>query len=499
MKIPRLAAIAVVFTMSASLVSACSAGSDKTDKDAKTTLKVMYYDERGFYQQYGMLFSALYPNIDIQVVSTQSIQYEEGKDMQKAQEDFIAEQKPDILMLDPTALKKRAEEGKLYDLDAFMKKDKYDLEGVVPGVVDYLKSVGGGKLYGLTPSFYSQAIYYNKDLFQKYGVPLPEDKMSWEQILQLAQRFPTTGTDKDRVYGMKVGYQTDLYNFGMMIGSSQGLTYINPTTKQLTLNTDSWKKAFETADKAIKSGTLYTQDPNQAANGATYEDYLLQDPFIAGKVAMLIEGNYMMEQLKEKDSRLKDKGVQNWDLVTVPVNPQSPDETTSMSLYQILAIDAKSPNAEAAWTFLSYVTGDDFARVTSKSMMNGGFPIRTKYLDDGSGTHHMAAFYSLKPIENPLYANYDKLPQQFFMNFSGVQQQSMQAVKDGKKTVAEALDELQSQGQQMLTEAIAQEKAAKANGDKPAEGGAASGGTTVVESGSVTASESASEAPKAAE
>ncbi|MFC5403526.1 ABC transporter substrate-binding protein [Cohnella soli] len=490
MKRSRVAAIAVVFTMSASLLSACNLGSDKTDKDEKMTLKVMYYDERGFYQQYGMLFSAVYPNIDIQVVSTDSIKYEEGKDMQKAQEDFIAEQKPDILMLEPTLLKKMAEEGKLYDLDALMKKDKYDLEGIVPGIVDYMKTLGGGKLYGLTPNFYSQAIYYNKDLFKNHGVPFPEDKMTWEQVLQLAQRFPTTGTDKDRVYGMKVGYQTDLYNLGMMIGSSEGLTFFNPSTKQLTLNTDSWKKAFETADKAIKSGALYSEDPNRPNSGSTYEDYLLQDPFIGGKVAMLIEGNYMMDQLKEKDKRLKDKGVQNWDLVTMPVNPQAPDETTSMSLYQIMAIDAKSPNAEAAWKFLSYVTGDEFARVTSKSMMGGGFPIRTKYLGNDDGAHHMEAFYSLKPVENPQYANYDKLPQQFWMNFNGIQQQTMQAAKDGKKTVAELLDELQAKGQQMLTEAYAKEKGAKpsASPEGEASGSGASGGATAVEAGSAAAS-----------
>ncbi|RKP47349.1 extracellular solute-binding protein [Cohnella endophytica] len=451
MRLPRLAAIVVVFSMCAGVMAGCSSGGNESKKDVKSTLKVMYYDERSFYQQYGMLFSAVYPNVEIEVVSTQNIAYEEGKDMKKAMQDFIDEQKPDVLMLSTDEYTTKASEGKLYNLESFIKKDKYDLEGIVPGVIDYVKGLSDGVLYGMSPNFYSQAIYYNKDMFEKYGVTLPKDKMSWEELLQLAARFPTTGSKEDRVYGLKTGYQTQLYYFGLNIGNSQGLSYINPTAKQLMINSDSWKAAFEVADKAIKSGSLYMENQNGMSGGSTYEDYLLSDPFIGGKVAMVIEGNYLMNQLSEAKARLKGKGIQNWDLVTMPVNPQKPDESTGMSMNQIFAIDANSPNAEAAWKFISYVNGDDFARVTSK-LQNGSFPIRTKYLDGGEGGHHMEAFYSLKPAQNNMYKDWDKLPQEFFMKFDGLTQQEMQNVTDGKSTISEALDNLQAKGQQMLTE-----------------------------------------------
>jgi multiple sugar transport system substrate-binding protein len=198
-------------------------------------------------------------------------------------------------------------------------------------------------------------------------------------------------------------------------------------------------------------------------NGSTYEDYLLSDPFIGGKVAMVMEGSYLMNQIKEAQTRLKDKGkgVQNWDLVTVPVNPQTPDESTSMSLNQIFAIDANTANADAAWKFVSYINGDDFARVTSK-LQNGGFPTRTKYLDSGDG-RHMEAFYSLKPSQNNMYKDFDKIPQQFYMKFDGLTQQEFQNVTDGKTTISEALDNLQTKGQKMLTEEAEKEAKAKAS------------------------------------
>ncbi|QMV41793.1 ABC transporter substrate-binding protein [Cohnella cholangitidis] len=463
MRSNRFVYMMIVSVMLVGLLAGCSAGGNESKENVKTSLKVMHYDERSFYQQYGMLFSTLYPNIEIEVVSTQSVPYEEGKDMQKAIQEFIAQEKPDVLMLSTDEYSRMSSEGKLYNLESFIKKDKYDLEGFAPGVIEYIKQQSDGILYGLVPEFYSQAIYYNKDLFAKHGVTLPEDRMSWEKLLQLAARFPTTGSKDDRVYGLKVGYQSDLYQLGMMIGSSQGLTYIKPSSMQLMINSDSWKTAFETANTALKSGSLYVEDPNQMNGGSSsYEDYLLRDPFIGGKVAMVMEGSYLMNQIKEAKNVLKDKGkgVQNWDLVTVPVNPQTPDESTYMSLNQIFAIDANTANADAAWKFVSYINGDDYARVTSK-LQNGSFPTRTKYLDNGDGLH-MEAFYSLKPAQNNMYKDFDKIPQQFYMKFDGLTQQEFQSVKDGKTTISEALDRLQTKGQQMLTEESEKEAKAKA-------------------------------------
>jgi len=480
MQYGKMAALTLCGTLTVGLAAGCSGGGNETKTGEKTPIKVMYYDERGFYQQYGMLFAALYPDIEIEVVSTSSVVYEEGKDMQKAMEEFIAEKKPDVLMLSSDEYSRMAGEGKLYNLDTFIQKEKFDLEGIAPGIVEYIKQLSDGTLYGLAPTFYSQAIYYNKDMFAKHGVTPPTDRMSWEELLQLAARFPTNGTGDDRVYGMRAGYQTDLYQFGRMVGSSLGLNYINATTKQLTINSDSWKKAFETADMAIKSGSLYSEDRSGGFSGS-YEDYLLQDPFIGQKVAMTIEGNYLMDQLKEAKTRLKDKGIQNWDIVTMPVNPQSPNESTAMSIYQIFAIDANSANAEGAWKFMSYVNGDDFARVTSK-LQNGGFPSRTKYIDGDEG-HNIAAFYSLKPVSDNRYKDFDKLPRDFYNKFEGLIQQEFQGVTDGKITVAEALDNLQAKGQKLLTEES--EKAATAepsasNSGESTEAGSGSASMSVV-------------------
>ncbi|UVI28503.1 ABC transporter substrate-binding protein [Paenibacillus spongiae] len=455
------------------VLSGCSfSGGGSQNEETTLPLKVMYYDERSFYSQLGMVYSALHPEVDITVVSQQQTgAYDPQKDWKAEFDKFIEEQQPDVLMLSTEQLTKYAEDGKLLELDLLTENKDYNKETLIPGLLDYMKEIGGGKIYGLPSSFYSQAIFYNKDLFDKYSIPLPEDRMSWDKLFELAQRFPTDGGKDNRVYGLSLGYNGELFQLGTMIGASQNLSMVNASSKQVTINTSAWKNVFQNAMKGLKSGALHTEDPNgMSGSNQSYEDYLLRDPFISGKVAMKLESAYFMDQLKEAQTRVKDKAIQNWDIVTVPVNPEIPDTSPNMSFNQIFAINAKSVNAEAAKDFISYVTSEEYARVVSK-VQNGGFPVRTNYIKDDEN-HNMQAFYSLKPAESSLYKDYEKLPQDFFMQFMSIAQEELKSAFDDKKSLDEALALLQTRGQQVMDQEQAKEK------NKPKEASSSSSSST---------------------
>ncbi|WP_183530840.1 extracellular solute-binding protein [Paenibacillus baekrokdamisoli] len=468
--------IALMCALGSTIVmSGCSLGGGGSDTSSeKSTLKVMYYDERSFYDQFGMLYAALHPNVDFSVVSNQNTSNEPVKDPEAVFDKFIEEQQPDIIMLSPDELTKYAGEGKLVELDAMTEEKDYNKGTLIPGLLDYMKDLGEGKIYGLSPNFYSQVIFYNKDMFTKYGIALPEDHMSWDKLFELAQRFPRDGAKDKRVYGLNLGYNSDIFQLGSLIGGAQNLSMFNPKSKQVTIDTDAWKKVFQTAINGLKSGAMYKEDQNGSSN-STYEDYLLRDPFVSGKAAMTMDGAYMMNQIKEAQTRLKDKVIKNWDIVTVPIDPQNPDSSPYMSFGQIFAINSKSVNIDAAKDFIRYVTSDEFARVNAKRN-NGNFPVRTKYIVD-DGNHNMTAFYSLKPMQSSIYKDLDKLPQNFFNQFMGIAQEGLKGVLDGKKSIDEALALVQTKGQQALVKEIANEK------NKPAE---ASSGTSSTKATSTT-------------
>lgn len=447
--------VIVPVALAASLLAGCSLGGGNTDnRQEPESLKVMYYDERSFFEQYGMLFSALHPEVEIEVISTQSVRWEEGKDMDAAMLEFIDEKQPDIVMLSPQQYEKMVEDGKLLELDSRIEEKSFDKEGLLPGLLDYMRDLGGGKVYGLVSNFHSQVIYYNKDLFDQYGIDYPTDKMSWDELLRLAAMFPTDGNDEDRVYGLKMNYGgADVYMLGSIIGTALNLNFVDATGTQVTINSDAWKRVFETALTAIKSGSIYKEEPNRGGFGMAYEDYLLQEPFVRGKIAMVIDATYLIDQITQAQEIVPDKAVQNWDFVTMPVDPANPDVSPYMSFNQIFAISAKSTASNAAWRFINYILSDEFARVTSKRLI-GNLSVRTKYLKDEEGRNY-AAFYSLKPVQRSMNRNHENLPSEFLMNFTGMMRGQLSTlIEDDQKSVSEVLDELQQQGQEALMLAL---------------------------------------------
>ncbi|UJF32850.1 ABC transporter substrate-binding protein [Paenibacillus hexagrammi] len=438
---------------------------NKLGKDEKTAIKVLYYDKNSFFQQYGNLFMSKFPNIDVDVISTQSVSGP-NKDPEKELKTLIDQEKPDVLLFQsPEQFGQFIEEGRLYPLDDVVKQDKFDIENLLPAVVDAIRAKGDGKLFGLSPEFYGQALYYNKDLFEKYGVPLPSNQMSWNDVLNLAKRFPTDGQGDERVYGLSAfSYMGDGIGYQLMnsIGMTEGLTYLDPENMQVTLQTDGWKQALETAVDAVKSGVLYIRNnDNQSMNNpGSYEDFLLQNQFVAGKAAMTIDGNYIMQNLQEAKERLKDKFKPfNWDTVTVPVNPQNKEYSTSVTVTQIFGINAQSSNLRAAWEFVKYINGDEFARIMSKSSQN--LQTRTSYSKEKDG-HSLEAFYLLKPNPDSPYEGYDKIPTDFFQSFNGLANQEIKAVIDGKQSAEQALNAMQNKGQEALMKAKQAEDSKKA-------------------------------------
>lgn len=427
----------------------------KLDKDETATIKVMSDREVSyFYRQYGSLFLAKYPNIDLQVASTQgAIKSTPGMnimDINKEYKKFIDEQRPDVLLLRLDQYEDYAAEGRLYELDAVIKQDKFDLTGIEPAIIDTIKSRSGGKLYGMTPGFTGRALYYNKSLFAKYGVPLPKDRMTWEELLAIARRFPTTGEESDRIYGFAFSTDTDdAMQYVRMIGDSKGLSYIDADSGTVTIHTETWKQAAQLVFEAIKSGAIYVPSPNKPIlNGVTTEERYKSDPFTSGKVAMTIKGNYFLNELKSATPHLKDQ-MPDWDLVTLPIDPQNPDGAGSMAL-TIFAINAQSPNLRAAWEFVKYVDDDEYARVISRSQMDlSSLPTRTKYLKEANN-RNLAAFAMLSGNPNKAMTT---VPIQFTNIFLKLANTEFRSVLEEKKTVDEALQTIQDKGQQELLRA----------------------------------------------
>ncbi|MEF3302118.1 ABC transporter substrate-binding protein [Paenibacillus sp. GYB003] len=448
---------AAALAAAAAVLAGCNAaGGDEKKlkqlgKDEQATIKVMStVDERYFFQLYGALFSAKYPNIDVQVASTQgAIKYGPDTDYNKELYRFIDEQKPDVLLLTLDQYEKLAEEGRLYELDSVIKQDKFDLNGILPSVIETIKSRSGARLYGLAPGFSAQALFYNKTLFDSQGVPHPQDGMTWEQTIELAKRFASTGSEANRPYGLSLNTRDSVFRFILMLGTTKGLSYVDPTGATLTLKSDGWKRTAQLALDAFKSKAIYQSD--QQFRSGTMEDYYRQDPFIGGKTAMTINGTYFIDSLKQAKALLKESMPQ-WDLVSLPADPGNPENLATISVNQIFAVNAQSANLRAAWEFVKYVGGDEYARVTSKSPAMGSMTSRIAYLKDPEG-RNIEAFYKGKSGMSSASKALSNVPNSFIGQLYPIAEAEFKEALEGKKSLDDALQTIQDKGQVELTKA----------------------------------------------
>ncbi|MCI3922340.1 extracellular solute-binding protein [Paenibacillus sp. TRM 82003] len=424
----------------------------------RSTIKVMYYDERQFFMEFGNLFLAEHENIDVEVVSTQTI-YQQDKDPIEGMKELIETEQPDVLYISSYFFDSLLEDGLLYELDAVIEQDGFGLDGILPAAVEKMRLMGDGKLYGLAPTFSSEGIFYNKSLFDKHGVPLPEDGMTLEEVVMLAERFPADGDPETRIYGLDAGHRGAGYNKMIQMGMEEGLIYLDPETRTITLNTESWQRIANTVLRMERSEAFYREEPGNSEMGQSYESYLMQDPFLTGRAAMTINGSYYMNQLKESRNFLEDSDEFEWDVVTAPVHPDTPDATTSFQLNNIFSVNAASANARAAWEFVKFVNSDKYARVTSRSATFGGdLPVRTEYVRNDDGKN-LEAFYKLKPKEQINYDSLRKVPQSFFMEFDIILTKYWEQMVKEEMTVEEALRQIETEAQVALTNAFEAEPA----------------------------------------
>ncbi len=437
------------------------------DPDVPVTLKAVYMNEQAFHQMYGNLFRAKYPNVQFEVVESIGI-FGEGKDPVEEFANLVAEQQPDIVVMSPEQYELLAAEGSLADLEPLMQQSGFGTDGFVEGVVEQLRSLGGGKLYGLAPTFNMKALYYNKSLFDQHGVPYPTDGMTWEDVFALAARFPTDGPEESRVYGLASSMFTfSAFDLVKGVAASKELSYLNADATALTMDNDGWREVFRQVVEAYKGGSVALPTPLQAAgspmDGAkrTISIGGDGDAFNSGRAAMLIDGPMALNpmiRMAGKDSPTFERG-----LVTMPVDANHPDTSNAFSLSQIFGVTAGSGLTEAAWEFVRYANSGEFADLRSGTATE--LSSLVGYATDKNGVS-LEPFYKLRPGQT---RESSLLPKGFSAAFRTIAEEETRAAVDGTKSVDEAFASLVARATDALTAAVA-------TGETERGGGGAFGG-----------------------
>ncbi|WP_235885806.1 ABC transporter substrate-binding protein [Paenibacillus cymbidii] len=460
--------LALAATLLLPTIAACTqSGTSKDGADRTLRIATINYgpDDSYFRQQFTEVFEYANPNIKIEIVSpVDSGRYmyapmqpgqKQEDPMEKMKEMMQGANPPDIVVVDYSQIGDLIDNNMLAPLDNRMTKDKFNTADIVPAVLDGIKALGNGAVYALAPTFSSSALIYNKKLFLDAGVSFPQDNMTWDETFDLARRVTKPDADNPR-YGFNFYSSAggDLFYGSQMYTQALQLNFIDDAGEKLTVDTDSWEKAWTTLIQLSKDHVMppppdYSK-MNKMQSSDSYNPFM-NDDFLSGRLAMTIMDYSQLSQIYNANKNAETiKGFTpiDWDVVTVPSDPAAKGTSTGVYLSGLMGINAKAGNAEDAWKFIRFVNGDDWARLRANSMSQ--LVSRKSFNKPKFGDFHLEAFTNVKPIatNNPLSKLGRDKP--YVYQTQGIGQNEMQQALQGNKGVREALKAWQTQGDAML-------------------------------------------------
>lgn len=323
-------------------VTACNSGETTPPpdaapkKDSKEPAEIVIYNasnatataEAFMESDMGKEIKAKFPHVTVKFIAT-------GKGT-TPNELIVSGQAVDLIVNSVFSYPLLAETNLLYDMSDLIKKHGYDTNRLVPNAIEFQKQFGGG-IYGFPVSSSPTALFYNKDIFDKFGVAYPKDGMTWDEAYELA-KLMTREDAGTQYYGFATRYPF-MYNTNQL-----SLSYYNPKTEAVQVNDDKFKLFME-------NFTRFAQIPgNEKAN---------TDMFGKEKnVAM------MAYQIGRWD-------FDSWDMVAMPTFNEAPgvgpqDYSTYMN------ISSTSKNKDLAFEILAALTSDSYQMNISKA---GTLPI----------------------------------------------------------------------------------------------------------------------------
>ena len=294
-----LLAWAAVLTMGVSVLASCgnktaskdAAGSEENKAEGKTALSLAIWDEkqRPMTESLVEAYEKAHPDVTVEVQLTP---YKGGEYWTKLEAAATGGKAPDVFWLNVLHTDSYVDGGILADLtDAIAKSDIKDNfpESLVNNYVR------GGKNYAVPKDFDTNALWYNKEIFDKAGVSYPTNDMTYEDLVAKAEELKAAGLP-DGVYPFACPvdfqtwyYQTVFANGGWILSEDKKTSgYDDPKTQG---GIQCW---IDMIEKELS--------PSSAALSETSSDAM----FEGGQLAMNFAGSYMVPEYAGNDT-IKDK------------------------------------------------------------------------------------------------------------------------------------------------------------------------------------------------
>ena len=358
------------------------------------------------------LFNQVHPNITFDIVHNPDNYYE------KLQTMFTGGTPPDVFDLASDQFPGWVQRNTMLDMTVLIKRDQgkdLDMKDIWPRTIKFYE--WQGKQYGIPRSTSTYALFYNAELFEKAGVPLPTESWTWDNLLDAAKRL----TKPD---GSQWGYWYHAWQHWLWSAGGDIMTQNKDGKWRSTLADPKSIEAFQfLADLTYK----HKVQPASKQDVGGLND---MNAFMAGKLATFDElvarvGDFRREKLSFR-----------WDVAPLPKHTSG--GRVSFERPSCRAIPPQGKHQEESWAFIKYVTSSKEAQEQEArtalwimpSMRVSNSPV---FLDPNQPPKNMKVFLDALNYSrvNPVHARWEDV--------NRIVGQELGGLWNGSKSAREAL------------------------------------------------------------
>jgi multiple sugar transport system substrate-binding protein len=352
--------IASLGALALSLV-ACGGGGSGGQGGGAATIKVAYQLFGGNTQNDQWLkrskaeFEKANPGAHVQLVPIQASEndyYTKLDVMQRSPSTA-----PDVVYEDTFLINSDVKAGYLRPLDGYVGKWG-DWSQFYPSATRAATGADG-KIYGVPTGTDTRALWYNRTLFQKAGIPVPWKPRTWNDVLDAARavKAKLPGVTPLNVYsGKPMGEASTMQGFEMLLyGTPRGTLY------------DTQAKKWVAPSKGFTSGLGFIQSvyhdglalqPQQALD-PNANSVVTQQLLPEGKLAIDLDGSWLPETWLPTGPKPWPQWADTIGVTPMPTQDGQAPGAVSMSGGWTLAVGSKSAHPDTAFKFITTALNRD--------------------------------------------------------------------------------------------------------------------------------------------
>lgn len=284
-----------------------------------------------------------------------------------------------------------------------------------------------GEIYYMPTGHNGKALLYNKELFDKAGVPYPTDDWTWDDFIEAAKKLTFVDENGEQIYGYSLQFMTWCFDMWPMIFGSEGPLKNHWSESNLDdpLVAEAYHYIYD---------MVYTHKICPVPEAGTSATNL----FASGRVAMITEGSMFRRSAMGSDI------LNHLGIAKVPMAPDGSGRRVAIYGPLGWGISSDCENPELAWELLKLFASEE--RQEALVMAGGATPIsrsvamKALVTDEGDYSLWYDYIEDGMPMCCPVnFTEYDKIMQDCVAAFMSNSMTIEEALANAHEELQEAL------------------------------------------------------------